>query len=164
MTKQLACIKACSVELYFSARLFKVSPGCTWSVTQPPGTGQSVGGAEVKVAVAEEVDVGERVAVEVSMLVAPEVGVGEGDSVCVAVCVGGAIRLWTAGLVAVSTCDGSSATRSIPSVNATEKLPSTMVADSRAAAAPKSTWRISLMPVDLSAIVTPAQHIQAVRR
>lgn len=142
MNKQLACIKASSVELYFSAKLLKVSPGCTCSVNQPLGTGQSVGGVALKVAVAEGVNVGERDGVGDPTLAVCIAWVGEGVSVCVAASVGGTTGLWKACVVSVATGEGSSATRSNPSVNAREKLPRTMLAESRAATTPRSTWRI----------------------
>jgi hypothetical protein len=60
--------------------------------------------------------------------------------------VGGRVMGATVGLVAGTsisegTGDSSSATRSISSVSAREKLPRTMPTESRAARLPKSIWR-----------------------
>jgi hypothetical protein len=139
--KQFPSISACSVELYFSARLFNVSPGCTSKVTHPPGAVQLVCGVVVKVMLGIGVRVGVSVGVSVSMFCIDAVCVIDGIVTGVGGRVVGATVGSVGSSVSVGTGDGNSATRSTPSVSAREKLPRTMLTESRAARLPKSTWR-----------------------
>jgi hypothetical protein len=141
----LACIKVDSVTLYFFARLSRVSPGCIMMVSQPAGGGHCGVGKDVSVG--EAVTSGKMVDVRVSVVARSVVGVlvtvagvrSPGSET------GGCVSLWTGA--------GNNATRCAPSVSAREKLPSTRLADTKAARMPKLIWRRSFIPTDLLGLV-----------